>query len=68
VADAKGLKMIPVQKAFYVIGSTVKGTMSRISTYAFATKADALEFKSANGGKLGTYEDAYIATMDDFKK
>ncbi len=68
VADAKGFKMIPVRKAFYVIGSTVKGTMSRISTYAFATKADALEFQNSNGGNLGTYEDAYTATMDDFKK
>lgn len=67
VADAKGLKMIPVQKAFYVIGSKIKGTMSGVSKYAFATKQDAVEFQSANGGKLGTYEDAYQASMDDFK-
>lgn len=68
VADAKGLKMIPVEKAFYVIGSKVRGTMSGISKYAFATKEDAVEFQNANGGKIGSYSDAYKASMDDFTK
>ncbi|MGZ8546777.1 MAG: nitrous oxide reductase accessory protein NosL [Sulfuricurvum sp.] len=68
VADTKGLKMIPANKAFYVIGSRIKGTMSGVSKYAFATKADAEDFKSTNGGKIGSYDDAYKATMDDFKK
>lgn len=66
--DTKGLKMIPADKAFYVIGSNVRGTMSGVSKYAFAAKADAVEFQNANGGKIGSYDDAYKATMDDFKK
>lgn len=67
-ADTKGLKMIPANKAFYVIGSNVRGTMTGVSKYAFAAKADAEEFKSTNGGKMGTYDDAYRTSMDDFKK
>jgi copper chaperone NosL len=67
VADAKGLAMISVEKAFYVIGSKIPGTMTGNSKYAFASKADAQTFQKENGGKLATYNEAYKAALNDFK-
>ncbi len=52
VVDAKTEKLIPAHKAFYVVGSKVKGTMSKVSKLAFASKEDALEFIKKHQGKL----------------
>ena len=46
VVDTKNLNLIDVNKAFYVVGSKVKGTMTRNSKYAFSTEADAKEFQA----------------------
>ncbi len=68
VVDVTTLKFISVEKATYVVGSSKKGTMSMVSKYAFAKKADAEAFAEANGGKVVDYAAAYKAAEDDFDK
>jgi len=68
VIDAKSLKWIEAKKAYYVVGSKVKGTMSRISKYAFANISDAKEFQHLKGGKIMTFEQALAVAKKDFKK
>jgi len=68
VVDVTTLKFIPVEKATYVVGSAKKGTMTMVSKYAFANKADAEAFAKANGGKVVDYAGAYKAAESDFAK
>jgi nitrous oxide reductase accessory protein NosL len=51
VVDAKTEKFITAKKAFYVIGSKVPGTMTKVSKIAFAKKEDADEFSKKYYGK-----------------
>jgi len=68
VVDVTSLKFIAVDKASYVVGSAKKGTMTMVSKYAFASKADAEAFAKANGGKVVDYSGAYKAAESDFAK
>ncbi|WP_041958992.1 nitrous oxide reductase accessory protein NosL [Sulfurospirillum arsenophilum] len=68
VVDTITLELIDVKKAFYVVGSKVRGTMSRTSSYAFGTEKDALVFVSDNGGKVMNFEAAYAVAAEDFPK
>lgn len=68
VVDVTTLKFIPVEKATYVVGSAKKGTMTMVSKYAFANKADAEAFAKTNGGKVVDYSGAYKAAEGDFGK
>jgi len=56
VVDAKSEKLIDASTAFYVVGSSVKGTMSRVSKLAFAKKEDAEEFMKKYAGELLSFE------------
>jgi nitrous oxide reductase accessory protein NosL len=67
VVDASTLKFIDAKKAYYVIGSSQKGTMSRVSKYAFFNKSDAVAFTLKYGGELSTYEEALEVAKKDFK-
>jgi nitrous oxide reductase accessory protein NosL len=66
VVDITSLKFIDASKASYVVGSSKKGTMTKVSKYAFANKADAEAFAKANGGKVVNYKEAYKAAEADF--
>ncbi len=68
VVDVTSLKFIAVEKATYVVGSAKKGTMTMVSKYAFANKADAEAFAKANGGDVVDYSGAYKAAEADFGK
>jgi nitrous oxide reductase accessory protein NosL len=68
VVDVTSLKFIAADKASYVVGSAKKGTMTMVSKYAFANKADAEAFAKANGGKVVNYSGAYKAAESDFAK
>jgi len=59
VVDVTSLKFINVGKAFYVVGSSKKGTMSKKSKYAFKNKADAEAFAKKFGGKVVRFKKAY---------
>ncbi len=68
VADAKTGKLIPVKKAFYVIGSKVPGTMSKVSKIAFLNKGDALKFQKEYGGEIANFDKAFKVAKSNFKK
>ena len=68
VVDVNSLKFIPVEKATYVVGSGKKGTMTMVSKYAFASKANAEAFAKANGGKVTDFNGAYKAAESEFDK
>lgn len=57
VVDVNSLKLIDVNKAFYVVGSSKKGTMTMTSKYAFKTQKEAKEFQSKFGGEIKSFED-----------
>ena len=59
VVDVKSLKFIDASKATYVVGSSKKGTMTMKSKYAFANKADAVNFSKEFGGDVVNYDSAY---------
>ncbi len=62
------LEFIPVEKATYVVGSDVKGTMSMTSKYAFFAKAAAEAFAKEHGGKLMDFSGAYEVAKEDLQK
>jgi nitrous oxide reductase accessory protein NosL len=68
VVDTNSLKFIDAQKATYVVGSKIKGTMTMVSKYAFASKTDAEAFAKANGGKVVDFNGALEAAKADFAK
>ena len=66
VVDAKSLRWIDAKKAYYVVGSSMPGTMSKISKYAFKNYSDAREFQEIKGGKIVRFDEALAIAMRDF--
>ena len=66
VVDVKSLKFIPVLEAYYVVGSDVHGTMSRVSKYAFQNLEDAKKFQKLHGGKIMDFYGALEKAKEDF--
>jgi nitrous oxide reductase accessory protein NosL len=54
--------LVPVDGATYLIGSKLKGTMSKISKMAFASEDAAKVAKVGQGGELGGFEEALRRT------
>jgi nitrous oxide reductase accessory protein NosL len=67
VVDLGSLKFISVADAHYVVGSSKKGTMSKISKYAFLSLEDAEKFQSQNGGEIMDFNHAREIAKEDFK-
>jgi len=65
VVDTDTLRHISAQNAFYVVGSSKAGTMTRTSKYAFASKAKAKAFAKKFGGKVMNFHDTYDVAMKD---
>jgi len=68
VVDVTSLKFIDAKSATYVVGSSVKGTMTMKSKYAFANKADAQKFAKKFGGKIVSFDEAYTIASKAFEK
>jgi copper chaperone NosL len=68
VIDVDSLKFIDAKKAFYVVGSSKKGTMSGISKYAFKKQNSAKKFANKYGGDVVSFEKAYEVALRDFAK
>lgn len=60
--------IIPVEKAFYVIGSVAKGTMTMKSKIAFADKQTAEKFVVDYGGKVVGFAGAFAAATKELSK
>ena len=61
-------KMIPVEKAAYVIGSAAPGTMTMKSKIAFADKNSAEQFASNYGGEVVDFQGAFAAAKMELPK
>lgn len=68
VVDVPSLKFIDVHDAFYVVGSSKKGTMTMTSKYAFKERAAADKFAEENGGEVMLFDDVYKVVLTDYKK
>ncbi len=60
--------MVEVDKATYLIGSKLKGTMSANSKMAFADAAAAKAAQAENGGELGNFDAALSAVYNNMAK
>jgi nitrous oxide reductase accessory protein NosL len=67
VVDATTQKLVDASSAFYVLGSKVKGTMSKVSKLGFAKEEDAKKFAKKYGGKVVSFEVALKAAEDSLK-
>jgi len=67
VVDVVSLKLISVADAHYVVGSEKRGTMSRVSKYAFLNEVDAKKFQAEYGGKIMNFNKAREKAQEDFK-
>jgi nitrous oxide reductase accessory protein NosL len=56
VVDVINEKYIKASKAHYVVGSDIKGTLSKKSKFAFLNKNDALKFQKKYGGQLTNFQ------------
>jgi copper chaperone NosL len=68
VVDVTSLKFIDAKEATYVVGSSKKGTMSMVSKYAFADKADAEAFAKEFGGEIMSFDEAYATASKGLDK
>lgn len=68
VVDTNSLKFIDTKDAFYVVGSSKKGTMSPISKYAFSSNEDAVKFQDEFGGDIYTFEESLELAKDALEK
>jgi copper chaperone NosL len=65
VADFGTKNLIDAEQAFWVIGGTKPGVMSKRAKWAFADKPNAEAFIKSNGGQLATFEGAMKAAYED---
>lgn len=59
VVDIKSEKLIPVQEAYYVVGSKVPGTMSKVSKLAFKSEDEAKKFAKKMGGEIKRFDEVF---------
>ncbi len=67
VIDASTQKMIDATTAFYVVGSKVPGTMTKVSKLAFKSEADAKEFVAKKKGKIVDFKTALSMAQKSLK-
>lgn len=65
VGDFGTKKLIDAEQAFWVVGGTKPGVMSKRAKWAFEKKADAEAYTQQNGGELSTFETALKAAYED---
>ncbi len=67
VVNARTQELIDAKKAFYVLGSKVKGTMSKTSKLAFASKEEAQKFIKKHKGKIVDFDTALNSAKESLK-
>ncbi len=68
VVDTKTLKFIDAKRAWYVVGSSKAGTMSRISKYAFGKKEDAQSFAKEFSGEVKSFKETLTFVQNNLAK
>lgn len=66
VVDNTTLKFIPVERAYYVVGSNIKGTMTKNSKFAFGTQEAAQLFLNEHRGRVVRFSEANELAKKDF--
>lgn len=67
VVDAKTQKLIDVSRAYYVVKSSVPGTMSMVSKIAYRNKGDAQEHVKKYGGEIVDFKTALSMAKGSLK-
>lgn len=65
VGDYNTKKLIDAEKAFWVIGGSKPGVMTKTAKWAFEKKEDAEAFIKDNGGKIAAFDEAMKAAYED---
>ena len=65
VGDYQSKKLIDAEKAYWVLGGSATGVMTKRAKWAFEKKEDADKFVAEKGGKLISFDDAIKASYED---
>jgi nitrous oxide reductase accessory protein NosL len=65
VGDFNGKQLIDAEKAFWVVGGTKPGVMSKRGKWAFEKKEDAENFMKTNQGKSASFEEVMKMAYED---
>ncbi len=65
VADYATKQLTDAEKAYWVVGGSKQGVMTRNAKWAFAAKDKAEAFIKENGGKLASFDEAIKAAYED---
>ena len=65
VGDFSGKQLIDAEKAFWVVGGSKPGVMSKRGKWAFEKKEDAENFMKTNQGKIASFEEAMKMAYED---
>jgi len=65
VGDYDTKELIDAESAWWVIGGSKPGVMTKRAKWAFKNKRDAEKFVKSNGGEFATFEEALKATYQD---
>ena len=65
VGDLNTKKLVDAEKAYWVIGGSKSGVMTRRAKWAFAERADAEKFLQTHGGKIAGFDQAIEAAYRD---
>ncbi|MCX5719711.1 MAG: nitrous oxide reductase accessory protein NosL [Nitrospirae bacterium] len=65
VGDYNTKKLIDAEKAYWVIGGSKTGVMTKRAKWAFEKKEDAEKFIQENSGKLASFDEAIKASYED---
>lgn len=65
VGDYNTKKLTDAERAFWVVGGSIQGVMTKRAKWAFENEADARAFVNAHGGKIVTFEDALKSAYED---
>ena len=65
VADLNGRHLIDAEKAFWVVGGSKRGVMTRQGKWAFENKNDAENFMKTNLGKMVPFQEALDLAFDE---
>jgi copper chaperone NosL len=64
-SEAETKPLTDAEKATYLIGSSIRGVMTRRSKVAYSTPAAAEAAKAANGGELADFDHALLSAYTD---
>jgi nitrous oxide reductase accessory protein NosL len=65
VADYNSKELIDAEKAFWTMGGSKQGVMTKRAKWAFGSKENADAFMKANGGTLISFDQAMKASYED---